>query len=52
MGLADNPYVGYGLNQYFNPPKQLDYSLSTPTSTGGLGLRPSSAFDFGYNPSI
>jgi hypothetical protein len=51
-GFANNPYVGYGLNQYFNPPKQLDYSLSTPTSTGGLGLRPQSGFDFGYNPQL
>jgi hypothetical protein len=52
MGLADNPYVAYGINQYFNPPKQTDYSLSTPTSNGGLGLRPQSGFDFGYNPQF
>jgi hypothetical protein len=52
IGLGNNPYVGYGLNQYFNPTKQLDYSLSTPTSTGGLGLRPRSGFDFGYNPQL
>jgi hypothetical protein len=52
MGLADNPYVAYGINQYFNPPKQTDYSLSTPTSNGGLGLRPRSGFDFGYNSQL
>jgi hypothetical protein len=52
MGLADNPYVAYGINQYFNPPKQTDYSLPTPTSNGGLGLRPRSGFDFGYNPIV
>lgn len=52
-GLGNNPYVGYGLNQYFNPPKVADYSLATPTSTGGLGLRaPSSGFDIGYNPQF
>jgi hypothetical protein len=50
MGLADNPYVAYGINQYFNPPKQTDYSLSTPVSTGGLGLKAPSSF--GYNPIV
>jgi len=52
-GLGNNPYVGYGLNQYFNPTKTLDYSMATPTATGGLGLRaPSSGFDIGYNPQF
>ena len=52
-GFANNPYVAYGLNQYFNPTKTLDYSMATPTATGGLGLRaPSSGFDIGYNPQF
>ena len=50
-GLANNQRFQQGVENYFNPPKALNYSMGTPASSGGLGLKaPRSGFDFGYNP--
>ena len=49
-GLANNQQFGQGIANYFNPPKTLDYSMGTPASSGGLGLRAPSGFALGYNP--
>ena len=52
-GLAQNQQFGQGVANYFNPPKTLDYSMKTPASSGGLGLKaPRSGFDLGYNPQF
>jgi hypothetical protein len=48
-GLANNERFQQGIENYFNPSKALDYSMGTPASSGGLGLK-ASGFDFGYNP--
>ena len=51
-GLAQNQRFQQGIENYFNPPKALDYSMGTPASSGGLGLRAPSGFDVGYNPQF
>jgi len=51
-GLANNQRFQQGVENYFNPPKALNYSMGTPTSSGGLGLRAPSGFDVGYNPQF
>ena len=51
-GLAQNQRFQQGVENYFNPPKALNYSMGTPASSGGLGLRAPSGFDVGYNPQF
>ena len=51
-GLANNQSFQQGVENYFNPPKSLNYSMGTPASSGGLGLRAPSGFDLGYNPNL
>ena len=53
QNLGGSSQFGQGVANYFNPPKTLDYSMGTPASSGGLGLKaPRSGFDLGYNPQF